>query len=349
MAFDRASLANELSRLVVEALVKIGLTERDVLGGAIVHTDLPWQVPPLVVEAQLFGVALSEYIDRPTYINIDAFINFFSDTLADMRNSPRKVLGIEGYKSLIYAVPQIKAVERGLHFSIPDGFPGAVSDYAGVTLALECAHMLRTNAKLVDFFSDDDTYCAVLPDGMAIGVRHGLPTAWPEQWDLPVSGMVQELLRQPRGAVWEGCDYNVISQVRSVCKVYERAIKGYEAVDWALQALRIIDGERAMLKAVRSLKSVAYERGARLSQLQQAVQVANAMALTDRQRIETLKNILVPDILTPAQFSKQLYGYYVLVPPVVLPKVLVRIQEAVQGLLEHEEMLYARVNPGKIL
>lgn len=341
MAHGR-SLASDLSRLVVEALVQIGLTEADVLGGAILHTDLPWQVPPLVVEAPLFGASLSEYLNRPTLVQIDGMVNLFSDALADLRNAPGKVLTTEGYRGLYQALPYIKKNERHLYLSMPDGFPGAVSEYAGVNLAMECAHILRTNAKVSDFVSDDDNYYAVLPDGMEIGIKDGLPSVWYDQWDLPVSGMVQELLTQPRGALWEGCDYNVISKVRSVCTIYQKVLREFEAIDWAVQALRVIDGERELLRAVRSIKNVAYERGARMTALEEAVKVMNMPALTDRQKIEALKNLLVPDIMSPPQFSKQIYGYYARVPAMVAAKVLVRIREGVQGLLEREQMLYAR-------
>jgi hypothetical protein len=347
MAIGRPSVATELSKLVVEALVQLGLTERDVLGGAIVHTDLPWQVPPLVVEATLFGASLSEYIDRPTYVDVDQLVTMYSDCLSDMRNAPRKVLMAEGYRIAHLALPRTRMQERHMIFSLPDGFPGPVGDYAGVTLALECAHVLRTNAKISAFISDDDNYFAVLPDGMEVGVKDGLPTVWYDQWDFSVEGMVQELLHQPRGAVWEGCDYNVISQVRSVCKVFEKSMREHEAVDWALQALRVIEGERELLRAMRSIKTVAYERGERMRSLQEAVEIAHAMAITDRQRIEALKGMLVPDILSVSQFSKQIYNFYAKVPPVVAPKVLSRIQEGVQAMLDQEEALYAKINPGK--
>jgi hypothetical protein len=339
------SLAQELSRLVVEALVQIGLTERDVLGGAIEHTELPWQVPPLVIEAHLFGAALSEYFDRPTFVNLDHFINMYSDALADMRNAPAKVLNGEGFKQLYSALPRIKLAERQLYFAMPDGFPGGISDYAGASFALECAHILRTNAKLSEFVSDEDNYYAVLPDGMEVGVKDGVPSVWYEQWDLPVSGMVQEMLRQPRGTLWEGCDHDVIAKVRSVCHIYEKSLRDFEAVDWALQALRVIDGSRELLRAVRSLKAVAFERTSRMDALNYAVEVAGRLSITDRQRIETLKHALVPDILSITQFSKQIYGYYTTVPAVVSPKVLARIQQNVQALLDHETMLFARTNP----
>jgi hypothetical protein len=349
VSVNRASTATTLSRLVVEALVKIGLTEKDVLGGAFQHTDLPWQVPPLVIEATLFGAALSEYIDVPTYVHVDHLINLFTDALNDMRNNPRKVLTPDGYKATGLALPHTRASERHLTFSMPDGFPGSVSEYAGTTLGLECAHLLRTNAKVTDFVSDDDNYYAVLPSGTEIGVKDGMPTWASDQWDFPVSGMVQELLRSPRGAVWEGCDYNVIARVRDVAYTYQKHIVEFEAVDWALQALRVIDGERELLRAVKSIKKVAYERTERMAALRQAVEISKMMAISDRQRVETLKTLLVPDILKPGQFSKYIYTFYGVVPVLVAGQTMMKIQENVAALLEQEEALYMQENPAKSL
>lgn len=340
------TLAQGLSRHVVEALVKLGLTERDVLGGAIKFTELPWQIPPLIVEATLFGAPLSEYIDRPTHVSADALINFFSDGLADMRNAPRKVLTLDGYRGVGAVIPDVRIQERQLHFSIPDGFPGAVSDYAGVTFALECAHLARTNVKIKNFVNDDDNYYADLGDDVLIGVKDGLPAMWGDQWDLPVSGMVQDLLRNPRGEAWEGCDYNVVSQVRSVITIHKDKLQDYEALDWALQALRVIGGEAALLHAMRSLKKVAFERETRMATLRDAVKLSKDSFVTDRQRIEALKNMLVPELMTAGEFTKQLYSFYRVVPPVIHPKVLDRIQQTLQDMLVQEEALYARINPG---
>lgn len=347
MAENSVSLATQLSRLVVEALVKIGLTEQDVLGGAFLQTDLPWQVPPLVIEAPLFGAPLSEYIDFPMYVHVDHMINLFSDTLQDLRNAPAKVITHEGYKAVGNVLPHVRAMHRGLYFSLPDGYPQRVSDYAGVTLALECANLLRINSRLTSFVSDEDNYYATLPSGIEVGVRDGLPTIGAEQWDLPVSGMVQELLRTPRGAVWEGCDYNIIAKVRDVAHRYKDSIKEFEAVDWALQALRVMDADKPLLRTVKGIKRVAFEREGRMVTLRDAVTVSLAQGMTDRQRIDALRNMLVPDIVKPAQFTKLIYNYYKVPPPVLAASSLVRIQQAVRGLLENEEMLYAKEPKGR--
>ncbi len=335
------SLANQLSREIVEALVKIGLTQEDVLGGAIQHTELPWQVPPLVVEATLFGVPLSEYLDSSTYVNSDRLYTLWSDALGDFKNNPDKVLTFNGYKATSYALPALRSNERLLRLSLPEGYPGGITDLAAVVLSLECAHLLRQNALTVEFLNDDDNYCALLPSGAKVGIVDGYPAVWAEIWDgMPINGMVQEILRTPRGSVWEGCDYNILSKVRSLVHEYQRSIRDYEAVDWALQTLRVIDGTDALLAACKNLKQTAHIRKVRLAVLDTALEVARRASITDRQRVETLKGILVPEVLTTQQFSRQVYPYYRQVPPLLAPRAVQRMRENLKALRDSEEALY---------
>lgn len=337
-------LAKVLSRQIVEALVMIGLTQEDILQGSIEFTDLPWQVPPLVVEATLFGVPLSDYIDTAVYVNTEALANLWSDSLAFMKNSPAKVLTHDGFRAASMAIPSVKLKERALYLSVPEGFPGGIADIAAVMLSLECAHIMRANSKLGGFVSDENNYFALLPSGLEVGVKDGLPTMYAEIWDTPVEGMVQEMLRTARGTVSELCHHDIIAKVRSVAYTFNKGIRDYEAVEWALQALRVIDGGKFLLDAVYGVKKVIYNRKVREEALKQAVHVVDQLAMTDRQRIETLKQLLVPEVLTSAHFTKLIYPFNKLPPPVLAEKVLNRIRQAVAELHHQEELLYAGSN-----
>lgn len=335
------SLATALSRAVVESLVLLGLGQDDILQGQIEHTTLPWQVPPLVIEATLFGAPLSEYIDRAVYVSAEELAMLWADALSDMKNYPDRVLTADGYRKASRAIPHVRLRERPLYLSIPEGYPGGITDLAATVLSLECAHIMRTNTRLSRFVSDEDNYYAVLETGMEVGIKEGLPCVGSEVWDVPVEGMVQEMLRMPRGSVFEGCDYNIISRVRSLVYTYQDSIRDYEAVDWALQALRVIDGHKELLDAVYRIKRVAYNRKMRLTTLAEAVKVVNQLSLTDRQKIETLKHLLVPQVITSTQFSKSVYPFNRLPPPLLLDKVSNRIKQAVEELYNQEEILYA--------
>lgn len=341
MAFGQEPLAKVLSRLVVEALVQIGLTQDDVLSGPIEFTNLPWQVPPLVVEATLFGTPLSEYIDQAVYVQTEELAMLWADALSEMKNNPDRVLTPEGYRGTIKAIPSIKLRDRPMYLSVPEGYPGGITDLAATMLSLECAHIMRANSKLGSFVSDEDSYYAVLETGMEIGIKNGLPCAYSDIWDMPSDGMVQEMLCMPRGTIFEGCDYDIVSKVRSIAYTYHGALRDYEALEWALQTLRIVDGHKELLEAVYNIKKVAHNRKVRMTSLRDALQVVNQLSLTDRQRIETLKHVLVPQVLTAQEFGRAIFPFSKLPPPLLAEKVLNRIRSAVAELLLQEESLYA--------
>lgn len=334
-------LAKLLSRLVVEALVQAGFTQDDVLSGGIEFTNLPWQVPPLVIDAPMFGIPLSEYIDRAVYVNTEALTELWSDALLNMKNKPDKVLTFEGYRAASRAIPNVRLNERPMYLSPPEGFPAGITDLAATMLSLECAHLLRRNSRISSFTADDDNYFAELPEGIEVGIKEGLPALYFDIWDIPVTGMVEEMLRTPRGTIFEGCDWNITSKVRSLVYTYQKSFRDYEALDWAIQALRAIEGDRELLQAVRDIRKVAYNRRVRLDALAQAVQVVDSIAMTDRQRIDTLKNLLVPEVISSAQFSRTIYPVNATPPAVLMDKVLERIRVAVKQLHHEEESLYA--------
>lgn len=335
------SIATTLSQGIVEAFAVAGFTQQDILAGAIEFTDLPWQIPPLVTEATLLGAPLSEYMDRPVYVDAEAMVNMWSEALANLKNAPDKVVTFDGYRGAAYSIPAVRRKDRALLLSIPEGFPGNITDLAATTLSLECAHLLRANSKNKQFVSDEDNYYAVTSLGVEVGIKDGVPAMYGDIWDIPSHGMVQELLRTPRGTVFEGCDHNVIAKVRSVAYTYNRSLRDYEAVEWALQALRAIEGDRELLKAIQSIKKVTYVRKMRHEALAEALQVVNRMSITDRQRIETLKHLLVPEVLSPGEFTKQLYPFNKLPPPVLAEKVILRLRQNVAELFAHEEAIYA--------
>lgn len=336
-------LETTLANLVVEALAQIGLTQEEILDGPFNHKHLAWQIPPLIVDDTLFGIPFNDYMSEVLTVRPAELYALYTEALEHMRNGPSRVLSYEGYKATSYALPWVRSQERQLYLSLPDGFP-AVTDYAGVLLSLECAHMLRATVKLADFIEDDDNYVAVLPDGAQIGVVNGLPAYMPEIWDLPILGGVHEMLRTPRGEIFEGCDYNVTAKVRSVVQDYQASLREFAGVDWAVQTLRVIDGERALLKAVRGMRKAAYDRKAKLDSLQEAVQVVNQLSLTDRQRIETLKRLLVPDLMSTSEFSRQVYPFNGRIPAMVAEKVLTRMRQNIMQLAADET---ARANAAR--
>lgn len=334
-------LAVVLARQVVEALAKIGLAQDDILRGEIKHTELPWQVPPLAVEATLFDVPLSAYLDQPMYVNTDNLFGLWTEALMHMKNAPYKVLKVEGtYLNTSGAIPACKGAERPLYLSVPEGFPNGISDMAAVVLSLECAHLVRNNSRHESFVSDEDNYYAVITSGIEIGVKNGLPAVCADIWDLPITGMVQELVRTPRGSVWEGCDHDIVAKVRSLVVEHQRSIRDHEAVDWAVQTLRVIGGQKELLAAVRRVKQIVNYRKARRGALEEAIHIMGLVAMTDRQKVETLKQLLVPDVISISEFSKKFVNFYANVPALMAEKVTRRMKENLSALYDQEVRLY---------
>jgi hypothetical protein len=336
---ERAPLVKRLSLLVVHAIAQWGVTRDDVFTGGIKYMDLMWQIPPLVSEDKLFGQTFSEHVQATTYVNADALAAFWADAMYDLRNRPHRVCAEDGYRLSTNAFPHMRKDERALHLSMPEGFPDSISNNAAVTFCLECAHILNGNTKLDGFVNDEDNYYAILPTGTEVGIKDGLPAHGSEVWDLPVHGMVQDLITSPRGEMFEGCDYSIISKVRSLLWDHQR-MRDWQGVDWALQALRVMGGEKVLQEDVSRIKTVVSTRNARLATLTDAVEVVNRVALTDRQRVEILKHLLVPEVMSSATFNRTIYPLYRTPPPMMPEKSLVRMRQAVQDLYDAEVSMH---------
>lgn len=338
----KPSLARQLSTLVVEALVRCNLTQEDVLKGEIRHTNLPWQIPALQPEVTLFGVPLGDYLGAVTSVNAENLFMLWSEALHLLRNAPDKVLTPDGYRRMLSALPDVRVRERPLHLSIPEGYPEmGVGEFTGAMLSLECAHLVRHNLRIESFVSDENNYYAVVPVLGEIGIKNGVPAHYGEIWDLSIDGMVQEMLNTPRGAVWEGCDYDIIAKVRSVVRELEDRIREFDGVDWCLQTLRVIGGAPELLAAIRSLTKVSHIRKMRRSIVEDAVELAHQITITDRQRIDALRNLLVPEVVSAAHFSRHIYPQFRVPPAMLSEKVLKRIQAYVMQLHDKEMDLYA--------
>lgn len=333
------SLPVVLSRLVAEGLVRLGVKQEEVLSGPIVHTNLQWQIPPLECEATLDNIPLAEYMRKGVYVNAPSVYELWMDALVNLHNYPFRVLDENGYRRGSKVLPGIRTNERFLYLSMPDGFPSsAVNEMSAVTLSLECAHVLRSNSKIASFVHTEDSYYAVLEGGIEIGVKEGLPAAFGDEWDLPVTGLIDELLATPRGAVWEGCDYDIIAKVRSLVTDLPEGSYELDGLHWALQTLRVLKAQAALLKAVQHLPLIDKHKQARLRILRDAMHVAELPAMTDRQRIDSLRVMLVPEVMKPSEFTKRVFSYSRVPPAVLQASALAKLVSGIRELLEQEEM-----------
>lgn len=336
------TLEYTLARAVVDSMSACGVMQDDFLTGAIQVTNCSWQAPPLVTKAPLMKLPLDTYLEVSTWVNADQMFNLWSESMMLLRNAPEKVLNPDGtFRRASTALPHAKPPLRALALTVPDGFPGGVSDYAGVTLSVEVAHLMKNNAKLAEFRHDDDNYLAILSDGREIGIKDGLPAVAYEEWDLPVHGMITELLEMPRGAIFEGCDYDIISKTRSLVVEGRFKLPERDAIEMALQALRLMNSGKALLRAIQSQKTVAHSRNRRLKVIREAREVAYRYGISDRARIDTIRGLLVPEFMGAGKFTKHVYPYSAVVPALLAEKVLTRLRANLDALVEQEEQKYA--------
>jgi hypothetical protein len=282
------SLLSKLVRPVVRAMARAGFTQQELLTGPLQYTDLVWQSPPLIAEAPLEGVPLHLYLERHFTINVQRLYSFWDDALLHMRNSPYKVIEGGAYRQTSYVLPRSQPGVRAYWFSIPEGFPGSTSDYAGVALSLECAHLLRYSAPITEVVEDEDNYYVRLKEGHLVGVRDGLPILHADQWDIDVKGQVSELLRTPRGAAFVGCDYDLISKLRSALWERREAFKDFDGVDYALQTMRVLANGQHVGELAQAISRLQLDRKReehRVSIVQDALHLAKLPTISDRARV----------------------------------------------------------------
>lgn len=339
------ALTHELSKLVVRSLALSGITTDMVLQGDLQFTMLPWQTPPLRLQATILGVSLEEYLNPALSVKPEGLYELWTNALAAFKHRPGRILDEAGYyRTASYALPKVRAVERPLHLSTPESVPH-VTDNAATTLSLEVAHLLRFNAPITEFVESDSDYYAVLPESsFKVGIVGGVPAVCSDQWDMSVSGLVPDLLEAPRGVLWEGSDYDIISRVRSTLHTCRGKFKDFDGLDWALQALRILQGSRELLDQVHKIKSVKMYEHTRVASLRNALDIAKNRVITDRQRLDALRACLVPAVISVGVFSREIYPYYSTPGAFMRADTLAKIISGIEGLLKQAEATLANSN-----
>lgn len=334
-------LANTLARALMPSLAEQGYTLKTVMGGELKNTNLEWQVPPIKCSDKLNDLPLFNYFAQPFTVNEQAFFSFWEETLYAMHGNPSAVWTDGGYKYPTRAMRFPRATASFL-FAMPDGAPGHVSEYAGVVFSLECANLYAMTSAADEVVSSADDYYVVTKSGRKLGVQGGYPLAAREVWDYSASGVVEELLYQPRGVIANRCEYSVIDKVRCLVHQNKDKFPEFDGIDQALQALRFIQGDSNLLAALRTLKQVKESHHYKSSRLQDALDALSDLKMSDRQKITAAKEILVPEVMGRGKFSKLVYPYHAEIPPSLKPGKVFQIIEKLKTFTEEEQVNYAR-------
>ncbi len=312
MAQRAQSQIRALAAAVARSFAMADLTQEERYPQQILHTRLPWSTPALMpASATLGGEDLSNYLDYPIKVEAQALHAFWVRTLNDMWFKPHGTLHSGSYAGLGQLLRTTKVGMRALRFAQPPGYPGQFEMQAGVQLSLEVAHLAYLSLPCKRRMNLDD-YVVTLADGTEFGVRAGRPIV-NSMWDShDASGDVFDMLEQPRGPVSYVCQYDQIAQLRSVVHTHPDAFReDYQGLDTALQALRFLswgsscpDLSTSMQTEPTNLPLLRHK--ARL--IEDCLNVMASDRLNDRQKLETLKGTLVPDVLSASGFKLAIFS-----------------------------------------
>jgi hypothetical protein len=307
-----AAQVRALAKAVSAAFAASVLTDAEKSPGKIEITDLPWQAPPLITPQLLSGAALQDYYDAPLPLDQHALHAFWVKTLTDMwyRPSSLYVRGRGALTNCGKAMPHVRVGQRVFRFARPAGWP-VLDEMAGAMFSLEVAHAARTSLPVKDVIEDDDSYFVEFEDGMQIGVKAGRP-ACESPWQAPVAGMVPDLLTMPRGAADHQCYYDQLASVRSVLHVHrDRFPHNFQALDDALQALRLLSfggycPELLQAMQVSPIEMARHREHERA--LADCLEVIELEAMSDRAKLQSLRAVLVPAVLSVSAFKKYVFA-----------------------------------------
>lgn len=316
-----------LAAAITQSFQEAGFLPDDLLQGQIVHTDLPWQAPPLKSEATLLGLPVTTYLDYPVKADTEAFYSFYCEALSLLHRAPSKAIGSVGWRGFSSCASKINSGERLLRITVPEGFPEDMSVFAGHRFAVEAAHFARGSLLITGHLEDANNYWVDTAWGR-IGIENNLPTAYAGIWDLSSEGQLHEMLHTPRGLISTACIYDVLAKVRSVLYENMERFPEFEGVDAAIMALRVMtqgNNCRELLRGIENMSRAAFFRKQKIATLEECIGIMEQWGLNDRTKISMLFERLVPQVLNMAQYQLKIINPYKVMPTVLSNKTEQRI------------------------
>lgn len=335
----------KLVSLITSTFPKLGIGSETILQGAIAHTSLGWQWPALRCSDKINNIALYDYLEPSMQVkSVPALLEWADITLHNLRHFPGRAVGLDGYFGLSDVVQGSTGL-RKLAFSLPEGFPDRCFEYTAAMFNLELAEVVKNSVPIRAIVADDDNEYVVTRDGLEVGIKDGFPLIGADDWNTSAYGLVPELLEMPRGDYYVGCDYDVLSKVRSVVWDNQTKISDFAGIDWAMQALRILaEGVnlRFLLDGVTRMRVEDTYDKERLKAFKDAATLFKALAYSDRDKVRSLEVILVPQFMTLAKFRREVYSTNKRVPAFFRQSVRERIQDVLDQYVANEEVENAK-------
>jgi hypothetical protein len=310
MAISAAQQTRVIAKAIAHDFAAAPLTSEERNPQRIVHTQLPWTVPPLRTNLALNGQDIQHMLDAPVPTDAKHLLRFWKLTLKQMWTTPSQVMRNGTMANLTSALPKVKMGQRALRFSEPAQEAGLIDPIAAIQLSLEVAHTAYISLPVVDMVEDENTYVVTLADGTEFGVRDGLPVV-DSPWKTHAKGLILDLLETPRGQASYVCHFDQIASVRSVIHEYpEKFPHNFDALDLGLQALRYLtlNGHCPELTTAMVMKpmEVAVWREKENAYME-ALEVINSQ-LNDRAKLYTLQALLVPLVMSMSKFRREIFS-----------------------------------------
>lgn len=311
----RASFSTQLAHAVAGAFLSAGFSAQDLLTGQIVHTDLPWQCPPLVCADLLGGLPFDSYLNYPVNIDEAALYSYWRGSLIMLYASPASMIRNGQWKGTNCCMRSSSSGERALRFSVPDNFP-KYNPMSGHVFSLEMANLFATSGTNRELYSDWNNYWVKTTYG-DVGVRDG-KVIDSEEWSESLEGVVETLLLSGRGQVSTSCRYDLLAKVRSV--LHENVnlfAEEFEGINWALQTLAKLSQDRLcseLMAAIENMVPNGFETKRRIRIIDEALDILDAWTVNDRIKIATLFETLVPAVYSAGAFYNQIFNMSKKVP-----------------------------------
>lgn len=314
-------LAEAVSTAFVSAKLSVSALQRAVIRSP--GDRLPWQLPPLHTQATLNGVDLEFLLQPKLKTTPERLMAFWTETLTRLHSEPTRAIRNGQYVNLRRLAP--KSTQGELRYAFSEQAGWEYGDYSGIALSLEVAKIAETSLNVGCVDLDDDNYVVTLLTGEQFGVMNGQPLI-SSPWDCmaSASGEVIQIMQRPRGRLSTICEYDTIALARSMLHQYRDQFQEPEAVEYVLQALRVLHLGSHCPELVRTTVQKPYcskEDISRASLVKAVVKVWED-AISDRDKLRSLHHLLVPDTLSPDAFKAKIFA------PDVFPYTLTMKQAA---------------------
>lgn len=301
-----------LATAVANVFAASNLTTEERNPERIAITDFAWQAPPLITDLTLQGIPLQGYLDVPIALEEQKLVGFLEQTLKIMHDTPHRLMRLQGggLATCSWAMPKVRPGQRMFRFSRPEGWPGQMPDHVGFIFALEVAHAASVSLP-VELVSDDSNYYVTLSTGEKLGVKDGAITCRSD-WAFTAPGHVQAYLMMGRGEMEYAPMFDQLAALRSVLHSHAASFPNdFEAMDVALQALRYLSPSGFCAELQSRMRVAPADRTAMKMyerSMREALEIFAIRDMSDRRKLQTLHNTLVPAVITGSVFKKNIFA-----------------------------------------